>query len=220
MLIPTKSPCFTRGEIDTTTNEPLRDRYLDKGATTPIESCLELPKPSVQSGHEFSFLMPTVFLLTITILAQLLLAIVVAFDKPRKIINMNKLLPITLAMLVGTGFAHANCKQVDAKGTWVTYQAAFITAPNGQHVGQCNLVVDKSGYVDQGSSYCEFVTFNTPQIPTDGKITVNKDCSADIALGLGNLVGQVQLAKNKQTFSGRFSAQGGAVSGTTSGVKR
>lgn len=134
--------------------------------------------------------------------------------------KIETLLPLTLILLAGIGTANATCKQVDAKGTWITYQAAFITAPDGQHVGQCNLVVDKNGSVNQSGSWCEFVTFNTPKIPTDGKITVNKDCSADIALGLGNLVGQVQLAKNKQTFSGRFSAQGGAVSGTTSGVKQ
>ena len=133
---------------------------------------------------------------------------------------MKRLLASTLIFLSGSGFAHASCNQADAKGTWITYQAAFITAPDGEHVGQCKLVVDKKGYVDQSSSFCEFVTFNTPQIPTDGKITINKDCSANISLGLGNLVGQVQFAKNKQTFSGRFSAQGGAVSGTTNGVKQ
>ena len=134
--------------------------------------------------------------------------------------KIKTLLPLTLVLLAGVGTANASCKQADAKGTWITYQAAFITAPNGQHVGQCNLVVDKGGYVDQTGSYCEFVTFNTPKIPTGGTITVNKDCSATILLELGAFMGQVQLAKNKQTFSGRFSAQDGAVSGTTSGVKR
>jgi hypothetical protein len=133
---------------------------------------------------------------------------------------MKHLLSITLVLIFGTELAHATCKQVDAKGTWMTYQAAFITPPGGQHVGQCVLAVDKNGYINQASSFCNFVTFNTGPIPTDGQITVNKDCTADITLGLGNLYGQVQLSKNKQTFSGRFSAQGGEVSGTTNGVKR
>lgn len=122
-------------------------------------------------------------------------------------------------LLSGIEISNAACIQADAKGTWTTYQAAFITPPGEQHVGQCNLVVDKKGNVIQGS-YCEFVTFNTPQIPTDGKISVNKDCSATINLGLGNLVGQIKLEKNKQAYSGRFSAQGGQVSGTTNGVKQ
>ena len=125
----------------------------------------------------------------------------------------------TLALLANTELANAACVQADAKGIWTTYQAAFITPPGEQHVGQCNLVVDKAGNVILGS-YCEFVTFNTPQFPTDGKISVNKDCSASINLSVGNLVGQIKLAKNKQTFSGRFSAQGGQVSGTTNGVKQ
>ena len=125
----------------------------------------------------------------------------------------------TAALFAGTEITNAACVQSDAKGIWTTYQAAFITPPGEQHVGQCNLVVDKKGVVGQGS-YCEFVTFNTPQIPTDGKINVNKDCSATINLGLGNLVAQIKLEKNKQTYSGRFSAQGGQVSGTTNGIKQ
>jgi hypothetical protein len=134
--------------------------------------------------------------------------------------NMKHLLSITLVLIFGTELAHATCKQVDAKGTWITYQAAFVTLLGEQHVGQCKLVVDKAGIVLDPGSVCEFVTFETGPIPTSGSITVNKDCSADINLTLGNLSGQVQLAKNKQTFTGRFSAQGGEVSGTTNGVKQ
>jgi hypothetical protein len=129
------------------------------------------------------------------------------------------LLFLTLALLGGTEIANAACVQADAKGTWTTYQAAFITPPGEQHVGQCNLVVDKAGNVISGS-YCEFITFNTPQFPTEGKFSVNKDCSASINLSVGNLVGQIKIAKNKQTYTGRFAAQGGKVSGTTNGVKQ
>ncbi len=125
---------------------------------------------------------------------------------------------IALALLF-TGQAHAACKQKDAKGTWITYQAAFLAA--GPHVGQCKLVVDKDGNVSEADgSYCEFVTFNTPQFPTDGTFKVNKDCSVDINLSVGSLIGQVQMTKDKQLYAGRFSAQGGTVSGTTTGVKQ
>jgi len=134
--------------------------------------------------------------------------------------KIKTLLPFTWVLLAGIGTANATCKQVDAKGTWITYQAAFVTLLGEQHVGQCKLVVDKTGNVLDPGSVCEFVTFETGPIPTSGNITVNKDCSADINLTLGNLIGQVQIAKNKQTFTGRFSAQGGEVSGTTNGVKQ
>ena len=132
--------------------------------------------------------------------------------------KIKTLLLITLALLAGTEIANASCKQIDAKGTWITYQAAFVTNPGDQHVGQCKLVVDKTGHVGEGS-YCEFINLS-PQLPTEGQITVNKDCSASIEGNLGEMHGQVQIAKNKQTYSGRFSAQGGDVSGITNAVKQ
>ncbi len=113
----------------------------------------------------------------------------------------------------------AACKQADAKGTWITYQAAFVTpfSDKDSHVGQCKLVVDATGVVNP-ASFCEFVTFQTDQMPTGGKITVNKDCSADINLDLGSFVGQVQITNNKNAFSGRFETE--TVSGITNGVKQ
>lgn len=132
--------------------------------------------------------------------------------------KIKTLLPLTLVLLAGVGTANATCKQADVKGTWITYQSAFITPPGEEHVGQCNLIVNKAGNVIEGS-YCQFIN-RSPELPTQGFITINKDCSASINLTLGNLDGQVQFSKNKQTFSGRFSAQGGAVSGTTNGVKQ
>ena len=125
-------------------------------------------------------------------------------------------LAVTLALAAGA--AHASCKQADARGTWITYQSAFIA--KDPHVGQCKLIVDKAGNVSDQGSYCEFVTFNTPQIPTDGSIKVNRDCSAVVNLGVGGFVGQVQIEKSKQSFIGRFTAQGGAVSGTTTATKQ
>jgi hypothetical protein len=128
---------------------------------------------------------------------------------------------ITFAILVlSIQQASAACKQTDAKGTWVTYQAAFVT-PFGEkdsHVGQCKLVVDAKGIVNPASSVCEFVTFQTEQMPTGGTMTVNKDCSADINLELGSFVGQVQITTNKNAFSGRFETE--TVSGITNGVKQ
>ncbi|GAB6046510.1 hypothetical protein JCM19379_03320 [Methyloparacoccus murrellii] len=69
-------------------------------------------------------------------------------------------------------------------------------------------------------SYCEFVTFNTPQIATEGTFKVNRNCSADINLSVGGLAAQVQVTRDKQMYAGRFQAQDGAVSGTTSGVRQ
>mgnify|MGYP006266698879 FL=1 len=113
----------------------------------------------------------------------------------------------------------AACKQADAKGTWITYQAAFVTpfSDKDSHVGQCKLVVDATGVVNS-ASFCEFVTFQTEQMSTGGKITVNKDCSADINLDLGSFVGQVQITNNKNAYSGRFETE--TVSGITNGVKQ
>ncbi|MFZ4654569.1 MAG: hypothetical protein ACOYLM_09360 [Methylococcaceae bacterium] len=125
-----------------------------------------------------------------------------------------------LTTLALSGQAQAICRQADAKGTWITYQSAYITAPNGQHVGQCKLMVNATGIVDPINSTCKFVTFNTPDLLTSGSIKVNKDCSADVHLDLGPFDGQIQIAKDKNTYSGRFVAQNGAVAGTTNGVKQ
>ncbi len=124
------------------------------------------------------------------------------------------------AALLLSGPASAVCTQQDVRGTWITYQSAFIVQ-EGAHVGQCRLVVDKAGNVrmDLGS-YCEFVTFNTPQIATEGTFKVNRNCSADINLSVGGLAAQVQVTRDKQMYAGRFQAQDGAVSGTTSGVRQ
>jgi hypothetical protein len=112
----------------------------------------------------------------------------------------------------------AACKQIDAKGTWITYQAAFVTAFNDPHIGQCKLVVDKLGSVDAASSSCKFVTFNTENMSTGGTFKVNADCSADINLELGSFVGQVQIAKDKSTYTGRFETD--TISGITNAVKQ
>jgi len=134
---------------------------------------------------------------------------------------MKKLSVSLLLALASTQAAHATCYQVDAAGTWITYQSAFITADNTPHVGQCKLVVGVTGNIAQDKSTCKFVTFNTPDLPTGGTIKVKADCSADINLTLGDWQGQVQLEPAlKTSYTGRFSAQGGNVSGTTSAIKR
>jgi hypothetical protein len=128
---------------------------------------------------------------------------------------------ITFAILVlSIQQASAACKQADAKGTWIAYQAAFVT-PFGDkesHVGQCKLIVDAKGVVNPVTSVCEFVTFQTPQMPTGGSIKVNNDCSADINLDLGSFVGQVQITTNKNAYMGRFETE--TVSGMTNAVKQ
>ncbi len=132
-----------------------------------------------------------------------------------------KALPVILmaAMTLAQG-AQAACRQADAKGTWITYQAAYVTAAGQQHVGQCQLTVDATGAVNSSNSFCQFVTFSTPNIPTGGVVSVNSDCSAIINLDLGNFAGQVQFTKTKDSFTGRFVAQNGAVSGVTNGAKK
>lgn len=126
-----------------------------------------------------------------------------------------------LLALASTQAAHATCYQVDAAGTWITYQAAFITADNTPHVGQCKLVVGVTGNIAQDKSTCKFVTFNTPDFPTGGTFKVKSDCSADINLTLAGWQGQVQLEPAlKTSYAGRFSAQEGKVSGTTNAIKR
>ena len=128
---------------------------------------------------------------------------------------------ITFAILaLSIQQASATCKQTDAKGTWVTYQAAFVTpfGDKDSHVGQCKLVVDAKGAVSSASSVCEFVTFQTEQMPTGGTFIVNKDCSANINLDLGSLVGQVQITNNKNAYSGRFETE--TVSGITNAIKQ
>jgi hypothetical protein len=128
---------------------------------------------------------------------------------------------ITFAILVlSIQQASAACKQADAKGTWIAYQAAFVT-PFGDkesHVGQCKLIVDAKGVVNPVTSVCEFVTFQTEQMPTGGSVKVNNDCSADINLDLGSFVGQVQITTNKNAYMGRFETE--TVSGMTNAVKQ
>lgn len=134
---------------------------------------------------------------------------------------MKKITASLLLTLASTQAAYATCYQNDAAGTWITYQAAFVTADNTPHVGQCKLVVGTTGVVNKDKSTCKFVTFNTPDLPTGGSIKVKADCSADINLTLGEWQGQVQLEPAlKTSYIGRFSAQGGNVSGTTSAIKQ
>ena len=114
---------------------------------------------------------------------------------------------------------YASCKTADAKGTWITYQAAFIvpSSLDQSHIGQCKLVVDTKGIISSASSSCEFISLSG-NIPTGGTFKVNSDCSADINLDLGTFVGQVQLTTNKLAYSGRFQTE--TVSGITNAVKQ
>lgn len=131
---------------------------------------------------------------------------------------MKKIIAFALLTLSFQG-VYAACKTTDAKGTWITYQAAFIVpSPLDQsHIGQCKLVVDSKGVISPATSYCEFISLSG-QIPTDGTFKVNSDCSADINLGLGTFVGQVQLTPAKTSYSGRFQTE--TVSGITNAVKQ
>lgn len=121
--------------------------------------------------------------------------------------------------LLLAGNAYASCKQSDAKGNWTTYQAAVRTpAPAEPHAGECQLSVDKSGNMLDGS-FCSFFPLAPFAIPTNGKITVAKDCSATVNLTLGEFQGTVQISKNKQMYAGRWTNKEG-IYGTTTGVKK
>lgn len=120
--------------------------------------------------------------------------------------------------------SYAACKQADAKGVWITYQAAVrAPAPAEPHVGQCQLIVDKAGNITEGGgeggSFCSFFPLATFAIPTGGAFKVNKDCSATIDLTLGEFSGTVQLARNKQMYAGRWVNKEN-IYGTTTGVKQ
>lgn len=134
---------------------------------------------------------------------------------------MKALPAILIAMTLAQG-AEAACRQADALGTWKTYQSAFINKNGDPHIGKCSLKVDKYGAVDPGPSTCQFIFtgFSTANFQTGGTVTVNKDCSATINLDLGGFSGQVQITKTKGSFTGMFTAQGGAVLGTSNGAKQ
>ena len=129
---------------------------------------------------------------------------------------------IALSFLIHSLPTHAaNCSQKDASGAWKTYQAAFVTAKQSEeHVGECNLIVDRSGAIDGNKSACQFVTFNTGYIPTGGSVNVAGDCSVTVNLTLGGMVVNAQMARDKATWSGRFVAQNGMVSGITNAIKK
>ena len=139
---------------------------------------------------------------------------------------------LSLVALVGlslVGTAEAACTQASAKGTWMTYQAAFVGTPDGaQHVGQCKLVLDKMGIVQEFGkdeivlSSCTFYldTVTAGPFSTSGQVTVNKDCSVTIGLTLGDFVGQAYMTTSKNAWTGRFSVQDNdGISGVTNAVK-
>ena len=152
-------------------------------------------------------------------------ALISASNNPYKL-ELNLRMKTTLSVALGLFFlnvnAHAaNCSQKDAAGVWKTYQAAFVAPKQSdEHVGECTLYVSRAGAIDGTKSACQFVTFNTGYIPTSGSVTVAGDCSVTVSLGLGNMTANVQMAKDKATWSGRFVAQNGTVSGTTNAVKK
>jgi len=137
---------------------------------------------------------------------------------------MKKVWMIGAVSLLLAGHSYAACKQADAKGTWITYQAAVrAPAPAEPHVGQCQLIVDKAGNITEGGgvggSFCSFYPLAPFAIPTGGTFKVNKDCSAAIELTLGEFKGTMQLTKNKQMYAGRWVNKENLY-GTTTGVKQ
>lgn len=132
---------------------------------------------------------------------------------------MKRTLLLTLALVAPIGVVQAKCKQIDAEGTWNSYQAAFVApTQKDEHVGVCTLKVDRKGVVDQSMSSCSFITFNVGPIPTGGTVTVDPSCNVVLELTLGGFFGNTTMSTTKNTLSGFFKTKEG-VSGTMNAVK-
>jgi hypothetical protein len=107
------------------------------------------------------------------------------------------------------------CKMNDLNGRWVSYQAAVTEGH--QHTGVCTFIVSNS----QAQGNCVFNDPDPKQF--QGKVTVNKDCSASFDMNFDPLPVianfQIQLHKDKESFVGRFLNNFG-VAGVTNAVKR
>ncbi len=143
---------------------------------------------------------------------------------------MKKALLVCCTLAI-VGQAHADfdpshskrCKNSDLNGTWVSYQAEVLANP---HTGKC--VVNIWNGVAKGT--CDFSLENPPGVPLtdlqfDGTVQVDGDCSVDLTMDFTPYgrpfvsTFQLQLARDKQTYAGRWSNTFGAL-GTTNGVKR
>jgi hypothetical protein len=110
---------------------------------------------------------------------------------------------------------HRACSAKALQGDWVSYQG---TAQAGTpHTGVCRIHV--AGGVATGD--CDFSLGFTG--PFQGAAMVNDDCSAEVTMDFApaafKSTFQFQLARNKQSFVGRWENNLGA-NGVSNGVKK
>lgn len=108
------------------------------------------------------------------------------------------------------------CRTSDMNGEWVSYQNEVKANP---HTGKCTFTVNR-GAVD---GTCDFTLPDATGLEFAGTATVNPDCSVELTMDFDPApfvsTFQLQLAKDKETFAGRWENTFGAI-GTTNGVKR
>jgi len=132
----------------------------------------------------------------------------------KKILLVSSILAICIQAQAGER-DHPACAAKALEGDWVSYQGtAQAGAP---HTGVCRIHVEDG--VATGD--CDFSLGFTG--PFQGAATVNDDCSAEVTMDFAPAAFvskfQLQLARNKQSFVGRWENDFGA-NGIANGVKR
>ncbi len=132
----------------------------------------------------------------------------------KKILLTSSILAICMQAHAGEP-AQSACTAKALDGDWVSYQG---TAQAGSpHTGVCRI------HVEDGTTTgdCDFSLGFTG--PFHGNAAVNGDCSAEVTMDFAPArfvsTFQLQLARNKQSFVGRWENNLGA-NGVANGVKR
>ena len=128
------------------------------------------------------------------------------------------LLIVGSALLLLGGHANAACKQANVKGKWTMYQSVMTKiAAQERHIGRCDIEVlnNEGAYI--GS--CWLKGGVNLEFPAEGKIKVNKDCSADMTMDAAMTTFHLTLTSNQQMFRGWFNNEWDNY-GTTNAVKR
>lgn len=136
---------------------------------------------------------------------------------------MKKLL-IASSLIAMFGQAYAGnghdqgrrCRSADMDGDWVAYQAEVLKNP---HTGVCDFTVRRG----EAKGVCDFTLPNASGLAFVGTAVVNPDCSVDLTMDFAPAPFvskfQLQLAKNGETYAGRWENTFGAI-GPTNGVKK
>ncbi len=142
----------------------------------------------------------------------------------KKLLIASAILAIAGQATAGDDRYHGRgCRASDMNGEWVSYQNEVKANP---HTGKCTFTVDRG----LASGACDFSLTDPAGNPLtdlqfDGTATVNPDCSVDLTMDFQPYgrpfvsTFQLQLAKGKDTYAGRWENTFGAI-GTTNGVKR